>query len=116
MADDDATMRQTLCELISAADGFDLTGVAVDAATALDQCARTRPHVVLLDVGMPGGGVRAARAIREQHPSVTVLALTARDDDDTRRAMLDAGAVAVLIKGLRRRELLDAIRAAAPSA
>lgn len=112
VADDDATIRQTLCELIDAENGLELAGVAVDAATAMEQCDLARPDVVLLDVGMPGGGVHAARTIRERCPGVAILALTGRDDVHTRQAMLAAGAAAVLIKGLRRRTLLEAIHAA----
>ncbi len=111
IADDDDTMRETLRDLLAAADGVEVAGVAVDATTAIDQCARAQPDVVLLDVGMPGGGVDAAGTIRRQHPEVAILALTADDDDRTRSAMLEAGASAVLIKGLRRRALLEAIHA-----
>jgi CheY-like chemotaxis protein len=59
-------------------DGHDVH-VAYDGASALDQAARRRPQVVLLDIGMPGiDGREVARRIRAQAVGepATLIALT----------------------------------------
>src|SRR6266566_7226620 len=72
VADDDATMRETLANLIEQQDTLELTALAADAGEAIDLAGVRRPDVVLLDVNMPnGGGPRVAREIRARSPEHT---------------------------------------------
>ena len=112
IADDDDTMRETLRDLLAAADGVEGRR-GRRRRHDRDRPVRPRP------AGCQSCSTWACRAaawaaqgaIHQQHPEVAILALTADDDDRTRSAMLKAGASAVLIKGLRRRALLEAIHA-----
>lgn len=58
------------------------------------------PDVVLMDVELPGGddGIELTRALREKHPDVRVVMLTAFADSERVLAALKAGAVGYLLK------------------
>jgi len=67
---------------------------ADDAVTA---CQQLHPHVAVLDVGMPGGGLDAARRLADTE--VTVLMLTANDSPVVRQQAAAAGVHDYLLKG-----------------
>jgi DNA-binding NarL/FixJ family response regulator len=63
--------------------------------------AHGRPHIVLMDVEMPGdGGIELAKALHEKHPDVRVVMLTAFSDSERVFAALKAGAVGYLLKNV----------------
>jgi DNA-binding NarL/FixJ family response regulator len=63
--------------------------------------AHGRPHVVLMDVEMPGeGGIELTKALHEKHPDVRVVMLTAFSDSERVFAALKAGAVGYLLKNV----------------
>ena len=72
-------MREGLVRLL-VEQGFDVVGQAEDAATLLRQTALARPDAAVVDIKLPpthtDEGVRAAVAIREQHPQTAVLLLS----------------------------------------
>ncbi len=58
--------------------------IAHNAEEGLRQIASDKPDVVLLDVGLPGmSGLEALAEIKNQHPSVIVVIITAYDDVET---------------------------------
>jgi diguanylate cyclase (GGDEF)-like protein len=99
IVDDDESTRL----LISAALGsenFDLFE-AESGEEALHMCATVAPHIVLLDVMMPGSdGYATCRALRSQldNPDVLVLMVTGRDDQDAIQLAYDAGATDFIAK------------------
>lgn len=116
LADDSVLFRSGLAHLL-ADEGFDVVGEAGDATEVLSVVAEARPDVVILDIRMPPGhrteGLEAAIAIRERHPTVAILLLSAHVE--TRHAIrllrADASGVGYLLKDrvLREADLLDAI-------
>jgi DNA-binding NarL/FixJ family response regulator len=109
VADDDPRMVDTLTALIESRPFLQLVGVAFEAAQAVSIAARTRPRVALLDVRMPGGGAYAAHSIREASPHTCCVALSAYGDQESVRAMREAGAVDYLVKGAA--SVADIVRA-----
>jgi CheY-like chemotaxis protein len=70
-----------------------------DGSEALTAYANQRPDVVLMDIQMPGlDGLTATRRIRALDPHARVVVLTDHDDDDLRRAAVEAGACGYLLK------------------
>ncbi len=59
---------------------------------------RERPDVCLLDVRMPGGGIKAAQRVSEVAPSTSVVMLTVSTDTEDVLGALRAGAVGYLPK------------------
>jgi signal transduction histidine kinase len=81
---------------------------AVDGQQAVDKAKQFQPDMILLDMMMPEkDGLQACREIREHTPThnIPVVMLTARADDETKRAALSAGANDFLTKPFSTTEL-----------
>ena len=78
--------------------GFDVL-VASTGEEALAGITQFRPHIVLMDMMMPGiGGMEALRRIKGQRPDMCVIVVTGLEDLDTARRALASGAANYLIK------------------
>ena len=100
IADDAATVRRALGQLLAADPRFALVAVAGDGDEAAALAADCRPQLAVLDVRMGGGGgPSAAERIRTASPDTVVVALSALDTPSSRRRMAAAGAKAYLVKG-----------------
>ena len=116
IADEEALVRAGFRVLIDAEPGMTAVGEAADGATAVELAHRTRPHVVLMDIRMPGmDGLEATRRITGSPDlaDVRVLVLTTFDHDEHVIDALDAGAGGFVIKNTDPGRLLDGIRVVA---
>jgi DNA-binding NarL/FixJ family response regulator len=90
--------------------------LVAEATNGLESLAAFRkflPTITLMDVSMPlMDGLDAAAAIREEFPQAKIVILTRYAGDIKATRAFKLGAVGYLLKGLSRRELVDAIRAA----
>jgi DNA-binding NarL/FixJ family response regulator len=79
IAEDELLLREGMSRLLTDA-GFDVVGVAGDAPDLLRKVAALGPDIAIVDVQMPpdhtDDGVRAATAIRHDHPEIGVLMLS----------------------------------------
>jgi len=65
-----------------------------------------------MDIAMPKlNGIEATKQIKARCPSIAILILTAYDNDQYIFALLEAGAAGYLLKNVRGRELIEAVRA-----
>ena len=114
LADDHAMIRLGLQQLLDGADEIEVVGAAADGAAAISMVLERRPHVVLMDLQMPGvDGVEATRQIVASDVGSQVVILTSFSDSERIVAALDAGAIGYLLKDTDPEDLLDGIRAAA---
>jgi len=114
LVDDHATVRDSLRQLIELGDEFEVAGEGSNGAEAIDRVDELRPDIVLMDMNMPVmNGADATRTIKERHPEIQVLALTAFADMSLVAAMVKAGAAGYLLKGGTSAELLGSMRAIA---
>ena len=114
LADDHPFYRAGVSAMVPLIDpGIVVVGEAGDGAGALESVASLRPHVVLMDLAMPGiGGIEATRRIRAAHPDVAVLVLTMLDDDSV-VAAVEAGAGGYLLKDAAVEDVCRGIRSVA---
>jgi EAL domain-containing protein (putative c-di-GMP-specific phosphodiesterase class I)/FixJ family two-component response regulator len=110
VAEDEATVREALAELLGRDPTIELVAAVGDGPAAVEVAACERPDVALIDVRMPGGGAAATREIGRCSPATRVLAYSAHDDRPTVLEMLHAGAVGYLVKGGAPDDLLRSIR------
>jgi len=111
--DDHELLRAGTRRILDDAAGFTVVGEADDGGAALSVVTDTRPDVVLVDIRLPGiSGIDLARQIVEEHPGITVLILSAYDDEHYVRAALAAGVAGYLLKTMPSDELVRSIRAA----
>lgn len=114
LVDDQALFREGLRTLLSVQPDLEVVGEAGDGIEALQQYARLRPDVVLMDLLMPRlDGVEAVRQLRHEAPEARVIILTTFDDDDYVFEGLRAGAMGYLLKDTPSEKLIEAIRSAA---
>ena len=113
LADDHRLFREALRTVLERE--CDVVGEAASGEEAVALAARTRPDIVLLDVGMPGvGGLNAAHRLARESPNSKVVILSQHDDEEyVIEAMVDAGAAGYLVKTDAASELLSALRAVA---
>lgn len=112
LADDHALVREGLRALIDAQPDMEVAGEAENGDQALAQANTLAPDVVVLDVWMPRlDGVRATPLLKRACPDAAIVVLTACDDANTLRELLDAGATGYVLKHAAGEELVGAIRA-----
>lgn len=114
LVDDHAVVRSGLKMLLSGHSEMEIVGEADSAFGAMQEAERSRPDVILMDIGLPDKtGIEATREIKRRFPDVKIVALTIHEDEEYFFQMLDAGASGYVPKRAAPEELLTAIRAAA---
>jgi DNA-binding NarL/FixJ family response regulator len=110
--DDHPILREGIRALIANHADLLLVAEAANGRDALEQYRKHRPNVTLMDLQMPDmGGIEAITAIRSDFPSARIIVLTTFDGDVLAQRALKAGALAYVLKGFVRDDLLDTIRA-----
>ena len=114
LVDDHAVFRRGLALVLAAEPDIEVVGEASHGAEAVDRAGELQPHVVLMDVRMPGmNGIEATRRIRQAQPAVRVAMLTGSTEEDDLLASLRAGATGYLLKEVAIEEIAPAVRAIA---
>lgn len=114
LVDDHAIVRLGLMTLVNDQSNMEVVGEAGSAAEAIRAVERLHPHVVLMDIRMPGeGGIEATRQITKLFPETKVVMLTSFADDELVVRAIRAGAAGYVLKQVGNEELLRAIAAAA---
>ena len=116
VVDDDFMVARIHTQFVERTDGFVVVGVASSGQAALDDTARLRPDLLLLDVHLPDmTGIDVLRRLRAGGDDVGVLMVTAAREADTVRAAAAGGAVHYLVKPFDYEDLqvrLESFRAA----
>ncbi len=114
VADDQALVRAGFRMLLADETDIELVGEAATGLEAVEQVARLRPGLVLMDIRMPIlDGLEATRRIVAADPAARVLVLTTFDLDEYVFEALRAGASGFLLKDEPPEQLLAAIRVVA---
>ena len=114
MADDHPMVRAGIRGMLETQDDFEVVAEAENGREAVDQVARLKPDVVLMDLRMPEmEGVEAIGKVKESYPNVHILVLTTYDTDADIVRAVEAGATGYLLKDAPRDELFRAVRATA---
>ena len=111
LVEDDAMISESICaSLKDASYAVD----SVDNGQIVETAVRSQNYdIVLLDLGLPGkDGLMVLKILRQSHPHLPVIILTARDDIDSRLSGLDGGADDYMIKPFDMSELLARMRVA----
>jgi DNA-binding NarL/FixJ family response regulator len=112
LVDDHEIVRDGIRAMLDAEDDIVVTTEASSVQEAVDEAARTRPDVVVMDVRLSdGSGIEATREIRAARPETKVLMLTSFADDEALFSSIMAGASGYVLKQVKSGDLLRAIRA-----
>jgi DNA-binding response OmpR family regulator len=109
VVEDETRIAQLVRDYLEHA-GFEAI-VAGDGEAALADARRSKPDLVVLDLGLPGrDGLDVARSLRRTS-SVPIVMLTARGDETDRIVGLELGADDYVVKPFSPRELVARVRA-----
>jgi DNA-binding NarL/FixJ family response regulator len=111
LCDDQALVRGGFRMILNAEEDIDVVGEAAEGGEAVDLAKRLLPHVVLMDVRMPGmNGIEATRRIVRSGVEGRVLILTTFDLDEYVYEALRAGASGFLLKDVTAPQLVEGVR------
>jgi len=111
IADDHAVVREGTRQILEQESDLNVVAEAADGEEAVRLAGGPKPDVAIIDIAMPKvDGVEATKQIKALYPTIAVLILTAYDDDQFVFGLLEAGAAGYLLKSVRGRELIDAVR------
>jgi DNA-binding NarL/FixJ family response regulator len=111
IVDDHPLFRQGLRNLLATHGDLCVVAEASDGEEAIECAQGVRPDVVLMDVSLPTlNGLQATRQLKGLCPDVSVVVLTAYDDEEQVYHAIRAGASAYHAKDVSPERLVEVIR------
>ena len=99
VVDDDFRVAAIHAAYVSKVEGFEVAAQAHTAAQAMEAVDRLRPDLMLLDLYLPDEhGLKLVTRLRDGHPPVDVIVITAAKDADSVRVAMQGGALHYLLK------------------
>lgn len=113
VVDDHALARESMAHILGCAPGLVVVGTTGTGEEALGLMSRTRPHVAVVDIRLPGmSGLDLAERIGQDFPFTHTLLLSAYDDKAYVERALAIGVSGYLVKTASATELIEAVRSA----
>ncbi len=110
IVDDFSAARERLRQLVESTPFWQVVGEARDGHEAICKAQELHPHIILLDIAMPGiNGIQAAKAIKKRLPETHIIMYTAYDAALITQRALAAGADACFDKSELERAPLIAL-------
>jgi DNA-binding NarL/FixJ family response regulator len=112
VVDDYEPFRQFVCSKLEQRPDLQVVSQASDGLEAVQKAEELRPHLIVLDIGLPTlNGIEAARRIRKVSPESKILFLTQESSADVVQEALSLGALGYVVKAHAGSELLAAVEA-----
>jgi DNA-binding NarL/FixJ family response regulator len=112
VVDDYEPFRQFVCSTLEQRPDLQVISQASDGLEAVQKAEELRPHLIVLDIGLPTlNGIEAARRIRKVSPESKILFLTQESSADVVQEALSLGALGYVVKAHAGSELLAAVEA-----
>lgn len=114
LVDDHAVVRMGFKMLLESDSDIKVVAEAESGEQAIQRFVEFKPHVVVMDITMPGiGGLEAIERILAKDNTAKILVLSAHEDSVHPKRVLNAGAKGYLTKRSAAEELIKAIRVVA---
>lgn len=111
LVDDHAVVRMGFKMLLESDADIKVIAEAESGEQAIQRFVEFKPHVVVMDITMPGiGGLEAIERILAKDSSAKILVLSAHEDSVHPKRVLNAGAMGYLTKRSAAEEMIKAIR------
>ncbi|WNM64112.1 response regulator [Candidatus Nitrospira neomarina] len=113
LVDDHAMVRQGLRSVLEGYEDVEVVGEAANGLEALQAVNRLIPHVVVMDINMPGmNGIEATNHLKAAYPDLNVIGLSMHTDGANQEAMKRAGAFLLIPKEAAVNQLYGTIQEA----
>ena len=114
LVDDHPVVRSGIRRFLENARDIKIVGEAETGEQALRLIDETPADVLLLDMGLPDiPGTQVAMSVKQNHPELKILSLSAHDDSTYVREVLELGAAGYLMKDEAPEVILEAVRGVA---
>jgi len=111
IVDDIPETRENLRKLLYFENDIEVVGAAISGEEGIQMAKELEPHIVLMDINMPGvDGITAGEAISQEVPASQVIMMSVQGEADYLRRSMLAGAREFLIKPFSSDELVSSIR------
>jgi DNA-binding NarL/FixJ family response regulator len=111
VADDNDSVRRTICQILQSQSDIQVACEAVDGADAVAKAREHSPDIVLLDVTMPiMNGLEVARILKEEFPSMQIVMVSQHDSRGFQWAALAAGVSGYVVKSNVAIDLIPELR------
>jgi pilus assembly protein CpaE len=111
IVDDIPETRENLRKLLYFENDIEVVGAAISGEEGIQMAKELEPHIVLMDINMPGvDGITAGEAISQEVPAAQVIMMSVQGEADYLRRSMLAGAREFLIKPFSSDELVSSIR------
>lgn len=111
IAEDHTILRAGLRAMLASDPELEVVGEADNGRDAIRAVGQLAPHLVLMDLNMPGtNGMTAITEIRKRYPDTRVLVLTAHKTEEYIREALEAGANGYVLKDATSAELMMGVK------
>jgi DNA-binding NarL/FixJ family response regulator len=111
LVDDHKIMRDGIKAILNRSTEFRVVGEAENGTDAVQFVRKSRPQLVLMDIGLPGlNGVETTAEILRHQPECKVVILSMYDDEHSVVSAVRSGARAFILKRASDNDLLEALR------
>lgn len=110
LADDHKVLRDGLRALLEGEEDMKVVAEAGTADEAVSLASNVSTDVVVMDLGMPGGGLNAIRTIRENRIPIRIVVLSMHSGREIVMEALQAGCDGYVPKSSAHTDLIQAIR------
>lgn len=111
IVEDNQFIKMALEQIISATEGYELSGSYHSAEEAIEKIPLQQPDIVLMDINLGGlSGIDAVAALHEKCPDTRFMMCTVYEDDEKIFEALAAGATGYILKKSKPSELMAAVR------
>lgn len=108
--EDNTSLRNMLYQLIDSSEDFECVGAFPNCINLIRDINKTKPDVVLMDIGMPViNGIEAVQILKEEFPDVKVLIQTIFEDNEKIFQSICAGASGYILKNTSPSRILQSI-------
>ena len=111
VVEDQPTILKAQIKLLQTYPDIEIVGSALSGETALEEVEKTRPDVLLCDLGLPQmSGIEVTRQVKAKHPKIEILIFTIFDEEEKVIEAITAGAAGYLLKGAPVEKIVEAIK------
>jgi DNA-binding NarL/FixJ family response regulator len=111
IVEDESEIRESLNALLCNREDIEVMDVFEDGESAIEYLKKKPADVALFDINLPGiSGIEAIAQLKDRHPEMQFMVLSAYDDPDYIFRALRAGASGYILKNADTEKLIEAIK------